>query len=62
MEGPANLGLAVRLVAHLGGYRSCMHDPGPGNRLMWHGYDTLTKATRGRRIGLKQGWQHGREA
>jgi hypothetical protein len=51
--GPASLGPAVRLVAHLGGYRGRKHDPDPGNQIMWHGYDTLTKATLGHRIGLE---------
>ena len=48
--GPDSLGLAVRLVGRLGGYRDRKHDPDPGHQLMWHGYDTLTEATLGHRI------------
>ena len=50
LPGPDSLGPAVRLVAHLGGYRARKHDPEPGHQLMWHGYDTLTKATLGHQI------------
>ena len=53
LRGPEHLGAAVRLVAHLGGYRDRKHDPEPGHQTMWEGYDTLTKATLGRRITLK---------
>lgn len=50
LPGPKLLGEAVRLVAHLGGYRGRKHDPEPGHQLMWHGYDVLNKATLGHRI------------
>ena len=45
--GPADLGSAVALVAHLGGYRGRKHDPPPGNQIMWEGYNGLTIATMG---------------
>ena len=35
MPAPVQLGDAVRLVAHLGGYRDRKHDPEPGNQIMW---------------------------
>ena len=60
--GPDRLGPAVRLVAHLGGYRDRKHDPEPGNQIMWHGYDTLTKATLGHRIGLESARNHAIES
>ena len=50
LGGPADLGAAVRLVAHLGGYRAPKHDPGPGHQVMWHGYNSLTTATPGIRL------------
>ena len=62
LPGPDRLGPAVRLVAHLGGYRDRKHDPEPGNQLMWHGYDTLTKATLGHRIGLESAGNHAIES
>ena len=40
--GPSDLGSAVALVAHLGGYRERKHDPAPGNRIMWEGSDFRT--------------------
>ena len=47
MRGPEHLVAAVRLVAHLGGYRDRKHDPGPGQQIMWHGHDTLAKSALG---------------
>ena len=38
---PTQLGEAVQLVAHLGGYLGRVHDPPPGHQLMWHGYAQL---------------------
>ena len=61
LSAPANLGDTVRLVAHLGGYRDRKHDPDPGNQIMWHGYDTLSKATLGHRIGFEGGKRHALE-
>ncbi len=60
LSGPDSLG-PVRLVAHLGGYRDRKHDPEPGSQLMWHGYDTLTKATLAHQIGLKSARNHATE-
>ena len=54
LPGPDSLGPAVRLVAHLGGYRDRKHDPDPGHQIMWHGYDTLTKATLGHQIARER--------
>ena len=44
LRGPEHLGAAVRLVAHLGGYRDRKHDPEPGHQIMWQGYNNLTMA------------------
>ena len=49
---PGAIGAAVRLVAHLGGHWDRKQDPEPCHQIMWHGYDTLTKATPGPQIGL----------
>ena len=54
LPGPDSLGPAVRLVAHLGGYRDRQHDPQPGHQLMWHGYDTLTKSTLGHEMARER--------
>jgi len=54
LPGPGDLGAAVRLVARLGGYRDRRHDPEPGHQIMWHGYDTLTKATLGHKIAIER--------
>ena len=51
---PSDLGSAVALVAHLGGYRGRKHDPAPGNQIMWEGYNGLTLATMGYRLGDSQ--------
>ena len=59
LAGPDNLGAAVELVAHLGGYRNRKHDPEPGNQIMWHGYDMLSKATLGHRIAIEAGKSYG---
>ena len=55
LNTPDTLGSAVRLVAHLGGYRGRTHDPEPGNQIMWQGYSTLTKATIGHEFGFEDG-------
>ena len=54
LPAPDSLGPAVRLVAHLGGYRDRQHDPQPGHQLMWHGYDTLTKSTLGHEMARER--------
>ena len=59
---PERLGPAVRLVAHLGGYRGRKHDPEPGDQLMWKGYDTLTKSTLGHRLAVKEAQRQARES
>ena len=33
------------LVAILGGYQNCKHDPPPGHQLMWRGYERMSLAT-----------------
>ncbi|MCY3612218.1 MAG: IS4 family transposase [Gemmatimonadetes bacterium] len=58
LQPPARLGDAVRLVAHLGGYRDRKHDPEPGNQIMWHGQTRLTSASIGHRIGFRAGQRH----
>ena len=55
---PERLGDAVRLVAHLGGYRDRKHDPDPGNQIMWHGQTRLSSAALGHRIGFRAGQRH----
>ena len=60
LNTPDTLGSAVRLVAHLGGYRGRTHDPEPGNQIMWQGYSTLTKATIGHQIGHEFGFEDGK--
>ena len=52
---PHQLGDAVRLVAHLGGYRDRKHDTDPGNQIMWHGQTRLSSAALGHRIGFRAG-------
>ena len=56
---PDRLGDAVKLVAHLGGYRDRKHDPDPGHQIMWHGQTRLTSASPGHRIGHRIGHQIG---
>ncbi|HTH14340.1 MAG TPA: IS4 family transposase [Spirochaetia bacterium] len=41
LEEPATLGLAVGLVARLGGYLGRTSDPPPGHELMWRGFTLL---------------------
>ncbi len=55
LDAPQRLGLAVRLVARLGGYRARKQDPQPGNQIMWRGYERLTGATLGHEIGFESG-------
>ena len=52
LRGPEHSGAALRLVAHLGGYRGRKHDPEPGDQIMWDGYDRLIPATLGHQIAL----------
>ena len=52
---PDRLVDAVRLVAHLGGYRARKHDPDPGHKIMWHGQTKLGSAALGHRIGFEAG-------
>ena len=58
LDAPERLGGAVRLVAHLGGYRDRKHDPDPGNQIMWHGQTRLTSAALGHAIGFRAGQRH----
>ena len=59
LSAPHSLGAAVELVAHLGGYRNRKHDPEPGNQVMWHGYDMLSKATLGHTVAIEAGKSYG---
>ena len=58
LDAPQRLGDAVRLVAHLGGYRDRKHDPDPGNQIMWHGQTRLTSPALGHAIGIRAGQRH----
>ena len=58
LDAPQRLGDAVRLVAHLGGYRDRKHDPDPGHQIMWHGQTRLTSAALGHAIGFRAGQRH----
>ena len=58
LRAPERLGDAVRLVAHLGGYRDRKGDPDPGNQIMWHGQTRLTSAALGHGIGFRAGQRH----
>ena len=55
LTAPDRLVDAVKLVAHLGGYRDRKHDPDPGHKVMWHGQMTLESAALGHRIGFEAG-------
>ena len=41
LEGPGTLGVAVRLVARLGGYIARTNDPPPGHQVIWRGLSYL---------------------
>ena len=41
VEGPVNLGRAMKLVWMMGGYLGRKHDPAPGRRTVWDGYSYL---------------------
>jgi hypothetical protein len=41
LEGPTALGIAVGLVARLGGYLARGNDPPPGHEVMWRGFTLL---------------------
>ena len=45
VEGPANLGRAMKLVWMMGGYLDRKHDPAPGQRTVWEGYTYLQMGT-----------------
>ena len=38
---PNSLGIAVKLVAKMGGYLGRKSDPPPGHQIMWQGYIKL---------------------
>ena len=59
LKAPERLGDAVRLIAHLGGYRDRKHDPDPGHQIMWHGQTRLTSAALGHEIGREVGFRDG---
>ena len=58
LAAPDRLGDAVKLVAHLGGYRERKGDSGPGNQIMWHGQTRLSSASLGYRIGYNAKKRH----
>ena len=47
---PSDLGAEAALATRLGSHRGRKHDPAPGNRIMWEGYNVLTLATMGHRL------------
>ena len=55
---PKLLGDAVRVVAHLGGYRYRTGDPDPGQKIMWQGQTRLTTAALAHDIGFEAGQKH----
>jgi hypothetical protein len=55
LEGPAALGLAVGLVARLGGYLARANDPPPGHEVMWRGFTMLQGMSLGFAIALGEG-------
>ncbi|MCY4112019.1 MAG: IS4 family transposase [Chloroflexi bacterium] len=58
LTAPDRLGDAVRLVAHLGGYRDRKHAPEPGHQIMWQGQTRLSSAALGHQIGFRAGQRH----
>ena len=50
---PGHLAAAVVLLAILGGYQNRTHDPPPGHQIMWRGYERMSIATIGYRIGRR---------
>ena len=55
LRGPENLGLAVGLVASMGGHLHRKRDRPPGNEFVWRGYvrlaDSSAAGERARRLG-----------
>ena len=51
---PDHLAAAVLLLAILGGYQNRTHDPPPGHQIMWRGYERMSIATIGYRIGRRE--------
>ena len=45
VEGPVNLGRAMKLLLMMGGYLDRKHDPEPGQRTVWDGYAYLQMGT-----------------
>lgn len=48
---PDRLGPTARLLTHLGATGTASTSPNRATNLIWHGCDTLTKATLGHRMG-----------
>ncbi len=55
LPGPGSVRAALRLMAHLGGYRDSDHDSDPGSRHLWQGVDRLVPMAIGYRLFLKHG-------
>jgi len=55
LEGPSTLGIAVMLVARLGGYLARANDPPPGHEVMWRGFTMLQGMSLGFTIALNEG-------
>ena len=54
LSPPDHLAAAVLLLAILGGYQNRTHDPPPGHQIMWRGYERISIATIGYRIGRRE--------
>ena len=55
LEGPSTVGIAVGLVARLGGYLARANDPPPGHEVMWRGFTMLQGMSLGFAIALEEG-------
>ncbi len=59
LPAPGQLGEAVKLVAHYGGYREGKDQSEPGDQIMWTGYSRLSSATIGHQYGREDGYREG---
>jgi hypothetical protein len=47
MQCPETLGVAIKIVAKMGGYLGRKNDPDPGRQIMWRGYNYLQAMSEG---------------
>ena len=59
MQPSGKLGVAVRIVAHLGGYRVRGRNSEPGHEIICHGQTRLNYATQGHAMGHSAGYAKG---